>query len=387
MNNSTNHFTFIDPRPAPAQTRGLIGWLRHRLFSSWTNTILTLITVLVLWHVTVPTFQWMVWDATISGETSDRCKTDFTGEDGNVYQVDGPGACWTFIKVRFVQIMFGLSYSQHPDQIWRPLLMFALLILLMTPLFRENFRFKLQLGAFILFVFPFIATGLLHGEWFGLQVMKTSEWGGFLLTFILASVGIVAALPIGIVMALGRQSSMPIIRSLSVFYIEMWRAAPLITVLFMASNLIPLFAPSGVEFDKVVRALVAITLFQSAYTAEAIRGGLQAIPKGQFEAADAVGMGYWKKTIFIVLPQALKISIPGIVNTFLELFKDTTLVIIIGLHDFLGMGQIAARSSEWKGYDFEAYVYVAVVFFIFCFSMSRYSLHLERKLHTGHRKD
>ncbi len=383
-----NHqFVFIEQRPAPIQTRGLIGWMRYRLFSSWKNTILTLVMVLLLFNIVAPTFQWMVWDATISGETSDVCKTDFTGEDGETYRVDGPGACWTFIKVRFVQIMFGLSYGQHPDQIWRPLLMFVLLIMLITPLFFKTFRYKAQLATFTLLCFPFIAIGLVHGEWFGLQVMKTSEWGGFLLTFILASVGIVVALPIGIVMALGRRSNMPIVRSMSVFYIEMWRAAPLITILFMASNLIPLFAPEGVDFDKVVRALVAITLFQSAYTAEAIRGGFQAIPKGQFEAADGLGMGYWKKTYFIVLPQALKISIPGIVNTFISLFKDTTLVVIIGLHDFLGMGQIAARSSEWKGYDFESYVYVAIVFFICCFSMSRYSQHLERKLHTGHKRN
>lgn len=379
-------FVPIPARPAPANTQGVIGWLRSRLFSSWLNSILTVLTLVLIVNLMIPTLQWMVFDATISGTTSDVCKTDFKGSDGETFRVDGPGACWTFIKVRFVQIMFGLGYGQNPEEIWRPLLMFALLALLLVPMFLKNFRYKLPLGLFILAVYPFIAFALIHGEWLGLPVMRTNQWGGFLLTFILASVGIVVALPIGIVMALGRRSEMPIIRSISIFYIEMWRAAPLITVLFMASNLIPLFAPAGVDFDKVARALVAITLFQSAYTAEAIRGGLQAIPKGQFEAAAALGMGYWKKTYFITLPQALKISIPGIVNTFIALFKDTTLVVIIGLYDFLGMGQVSSRSSEWKGYDFEAYAFVAVVFFICCFSMSRYSLYLEKKLHTGHKR-
>ena len=312
---------------------------------------------------------------------------EVTGEDGAVYMVDAPGACWTFIRVRFVQIMFGLYFGANVDQVWRPVLMFILFFACMTPLFIPTFRYKLRLSLFILFVFPFIAYALVHGAWLGLPVADTGQWGGFMLTFFLASVGIVAALPIGIVMALGRRSqTVPIIRSFCIFYIELWRASPLITILFMASVLLPLFFPAEVDFDKVVRAMIAITLFQSSYTAEAIRGGLQAIPKGQYEAADAMGMGYWKKVYFIILPQALKISIPGIVNTFIALFKDTTLVSIIGLKDFLGMAQVSARSSEWKGYDFEGYVFVAFLFYLCCSSMSRYSQALERKLHTGHKR-
>ena len=186
--------------------------------------------------------------------------------------------------------------------------------------------------------------------------------GRFLLTFVLAIVGIVAALPLGILLALGRRSELPVVRSFSILYIELWRGTPLITVLFMASVLLPLFFASGVDFDKVLRALIGITLFQSAYTAEAIRGGLQAIPKGQFEAADALGLSYWKKTIFITLPQALKISIPGIVNTFIELFKDTSLVSIIGLADLLNMSQTAALSMQWRGYDTEAYIFAAFMY-------------------------
>ena len=345
--------------------------------------------MLIAWAVyklLPPVFQWLFLDATWGGGDAASCKTEITGEDGKTYLVDAPGACWAFIRVRIVQILFGLYFAKHPDEVWRPILMFAMFFGLMFPLFMPAFRWKAQLGLFLLFIFPLIAVALVHGEWLGLDVADTDEWGGFLLTFFLAAGGIVLALPIGIVMALGRRSNLPIIRSLCVFYIELWRAAPLITILFLSANLLPLFFPSGVDFDKVVRALIAITMFQSAYTAEAIRGGLQAIPKGQAEAASALGMGYWKNTGFIVLPQALKISIPGIVNTFIELFKDTTLVGIIGLHDFLGITQVASRSPEWKGYDFEGYVFVALLFFMCCFAMSKYSQALERKLDTGHKK-
>ena len=379
-------FAPLPSRPPPPNSVGVWGWLRVRLFSSWFNGLLTLALAAVLFSIVAPAAQWLLANAVWGGASSDVCKQDLAGDDGEQYRVDAPGACWTFIRVRFVQIMFGLYFGANLDQVWRPVLMFALFFALLTPLLLPGFRYKPALGLFLLVVFPFVAFALAHGAWLGLPVAPTDQWGGFMLTFFLAAVGIVAALPIGIVMALGRRSNMPVIRSLCVFYIELWRAAPLITILFMASNLIPLFTPEGVNFDKVVRAMIAITLFQSAYTAEAIRGGLQAIPKGQGEAASAMGMGYWKSTGFIILPQALKISIPGIVNTFISLFKDTTLVGIIGLHDFLGMAQVSSRSPEWKGYDFEGYVFVALLFFVCCFAMSKYSQALERKLHTGHKR-
>lgn len=380
-------FVPLPAREPPASSVGIVGWMRTRLFSSWFNGILTVLLLYSLLQLLPPVLQWLFVDATWGGSASDDCKVDRVSEaDGQTYRVDAQGACWTFIRVRIIQILFGLYFASHTEEVWRPILMFVLFGALMVPLFTPAFRWKMQLSAFILLVFPFIAVALVHGEWLGLPVSDTSEWGGFLLTFFLAAGGIVIALPIGIVMALGRRSDLPIIRSLCIFYIELFRAAPLITILFMASNLLPLFFPSGVDFDKVVRALIAITMFQSAYTAEAIRGGLQAIPKGQGEAADALGMGYWRKTGFIILPQAMKISIPGIVNTFIELFKDTTLVGIIGLHDFLSSAQVASRSPEWKGYDFEGYVFVAMIFFMCCFAMSKYSQHLEDKLDTGHKK-
>ncbi|MGI9338904.1 MAG: amino acid ABC transporter permease [Gammaproteobacteria bacterium] len=366
------------PRPAPASTVGLLGWMRANLFSSPLNIGITFLVLWILYNLAPPALNWLVWEATIGGGTVASCKTESGGE-----VVDAPGACWTFIKVRFLQLMFGLYYSGNLDQIWRPVLMFALFIALMIPLFIPAFRRKLHLGAFIVFGFPFVAYALVHGEWLGLPVADTDQWGGFMLTFFLAAVGIVGALPLGILFALGRRSNMPVIRAFSIFYIEMWRAAPLITVLYIASVILPLFFHSGVDFDKMVRAMIGIMLFQSAYTAEAIRGGLQALDRGQFEAADALGLGYWKKSGLIVMPQALKISIPGIVNSFIELFKDTTLVLIIGLFDLLNMAETASRSPQWKGYDLEAYVFVASIFFVCCFGMSRYSQSLERKLHTG----
>jgi His/Glu/Gln/Arg/opine family amino acid ABC transporter permease subunit len=215
-----------------------------------------------------------------------------------------------------------------------------------------------------------------------LPQVDTPLWGGLFLTLVIGVVGIVGSLPIGIVLALGRRSKMPIIHALSVTFIEIWRGVPLITVLFMSSVMFPLFMPEGVNFDKLIRALVGVMIFSAAYMAEVVRGGLQAIPKGQYEAAEALGLSYPKMMALIVLPQALKIVIPGIVNTFIGLFKDTTLVLIIGLFDFLGMAQAAATNPNWLGFAVEGYVFVGFGFWIFCFSMSRYSQHLEHKLRT-----
>ncbi len=214
--------------------------------------------------------------------------------------------------------------------------------------------------------------------------IETPLWGGLFLTLVIAVVGIVASLPIGIVLALGRRSQMPIVRAVCVGFIEFWRGVPLITVLFMSSVMFPLFMPEGMTFDKLLRALIGVMLFSAAYMAEVVRGGLQAIPKGQYEAAQALGLSYPKMMTFIVLPQALKIVIPGIVNTFIGLFKDTTLVLIIGLFDFLGMAQLAATNPNWLGFAVEGYVFTGFGFWVFCFGMSRYSQYLERKLHTGH---
>ncbi len=276
-------------------------------------------------------------------------------------------------------------YGRYPnDQLWRINTVYIVLIVAAIPLFLRRFQYKQWLGIFLLFVYPVFAFVLFYGDTAGLEPIETPLWGGLFLTLVIAVSGIVASLPIGIVLALGRRSEMPVVRAICVAFIELWRGVPLITVLFMSSVMFPLFMPEGVNFDKLLRALIGVMLFSAAYMAEVVRGGLQAIPKGQFEAAQSLGLSYPKMMGLIVLPQALKIVIPGIVNTFIGLFKDTTLVLIIGLFDFLGMAQAVATNPDWLGFYVEGYVFVAFGFWIFCFSMSRYSQHLERKLHTGH---
>jgi general L-amino acid transport system permease protein len=238
----------------------------------------------------------------------------------------------------------------------------------------------------MIFVYPFAAFFLWTGGGYGLEYVETARWGGLFLTLVVAGTGIAASLPIGIVFALGRRSEMPAVRTVSIAFIELWRGVPLITVLFMSSVMLPLFLPEGVNFDKLLRALIGVGLFSAAYMAEVVRGGLQAIPKGQYEAAAAMGLGYWQMMRLIILPQALKMVIPGIVNTFIGLFKDTTLVLIIGLFDLLGIVQTATTDPKWLGMAVEGYIFCAFVFWIFCFGMSRYSMFIERKLHTGHKR-
>jgi len=357
--------------PPPITEVGVIGWLRRNLFSTWPYTVLTLAALYLLWLVLPPVISWAVLDANWRGTTRADCTAD--------------GACWVFVSARFNQFIYGF----YPEaQQWRVNLVYGTLFLLMTPLFLKAFPWKTALGGFIIFGYPWLAYGFLDGAWFGLAVVETTKWGGLSLTLIIAGIGCVAALPLGILLALGRRASeMPAVKSLCVIFIEFWRGVPLITVLFMSSVMLPLFLPEGVQFDKLMRALIGITLFQAAYMAEVVRGGLQAIPKGQYEAADALGLGYWKKTGLVILPQALKIVIPGVVNTFIALIKDTTLVLIIGLFELLGIVQSALSDPNWLGYATEGYVFTAVVFWIICFSLSRYSQRLERRLHTGHKRN
>jgi general L-amino acid transport system permease protein len=353
----------------PSASIGAIAWLRQNLFSSPLNTILTLICLYVLYRILPPLVNWAILDANFVGDSRDDC-------------VSG-GACWVFIRARFSQFMYGF----YPvDQRWRINLAFLILIIALVPLFLPRVRHKAVLALVLLIVYPVVAYYLFHGGLFGLPVVETSLWGGLFLTLVIASVGIVASLPFGILLALGRRSAMPVVRAVCVTFIELIRGVPLITVLFMASVMLPLFLPAGVNFDKLLRALVGVTLFTAAYMAEVIRGGLQAIPKGQYEAAQALGLSYWKTTVLIILPQALKIVIPGIVNTLIGQFKDTTLVLIIGLFDLLGIVQASLTDASWIGFSTEGYVFAAFGFWIFCFGMSRYSMYIERKLHTGHKR-
>lgn len=354
--------------PPPAMSVGVLGWLRANLFSNWFNTLLTLLAAYLVWVIVPPLLQWAIFQADWTGTTRADCTSD--------------GACWVFIKERFDQFMYGF----YPHELrWRVDLTVWLAVIGAAPLFVPMMPRKAVYGIGFLIVYPLLAFWLLHGG-MGLEIVPTSRWGGLMLTLVIAAVGIAGALPLGILLALGRRSDMPAIRVICVTFIEFWRGVPLITVLFMSSVMLPLFLPEGMHFDKLLRALIGVILFQSAYIAEVVRGGLQAIPKGQYEAAAAMGLGYWRMMGLVILPQALKLVIPGIVNTFIALFKDTSLVIIIGLFDLLNSIKQATTDPAWLGMATEGYVFAALVFWIFCFGMSRYSMRLERKLDTGHKR-
>ena len=364
----TTH-VFKPDQPPPRLSVGTLGWLRANLFSNWFNALLTLFAIYLVWLIVPPLIKWAFLQADWTGSTRADCTSE--------------GACWVFIKVRFNQFMYGF----YPEDLrWRVDLAVWLAIFGAAPLFIPKVPHKAVYGLGFLVVYPLLAYWLLHGGFFGLETVSTSQWGGLMLTLVIAAVGIVGALPLGIMLALGRRSDMPAIKVICVTFIEFWRGVPLITVLFMSSVMLPLFLPEGLSFDKLLRALIGVILFQSAYIAEVVRGGLQAIPKGQYEAAAAMGLGYWRMMGLVILPQALKLVIPGIVNTFIALFKDTSLVIIIGLFDLLNSIKQATTDPAWLGMATEGYVFAALVFWIFCFGMSRYSQHLERKLDTGHKR-
>ncbi|HDY98084.1 MAG TPA: amino acid ABC transporter permease [Pseudomonas sabulinigri] len=361
--------TFKPDMPPPNQSIGAVAWLRGNLFSGWFNSLLTLFALYLVWLIVPPLISWAFINADWVGTTRADCTSE--------------GACWVFIQQRFGQFMYGF----YPSELrWRVDLTVILAIVGAVPLFIDAMPRKARYGIGFLVVYPLLAYWLLHGGFLGLETVETSQWGGLTLTLVIAAVGIAGALPLGIMLALGRRSEMPAIRVLCVTFIEFWRGVPLITVLFMSSVMLPLFLPEGMNFDKLVRALIGVILFQSAYVAEVVRGGLQAIPKGQYEAASAMGLGYWRMMGLVILPQALKLVIPGIVNTFIALFKDTSLVIIIGLFDLLNSIKQATTDPAWLGMATEGYVFAALVFWIFCFGMSRYSMHLERKLDTGHKR-
>lgn len=309
----------------------------------------------------------------------------FTGSDGSACRIPNAGACWPFITHKIDLFLYG----RYPEaELWRVKLTYALALAGLVPLLVPRVPYKLPLAFYLLVVFPVIAFILLYGGAFGLRVVGTELWGGLLLTLVIASVGIAASFPLGILLALGRRSEMPFVRWASVAYIELVRGVPLVTVLFMSSVMLPLFLPPDVTIDKLLRALVGVALFSAAYLAEVVRGGLQAIPRGQYEAADALGLSYWRKMGFVVLPQAIRLVIPGLVNSSIALFKDTSLVLIIGLFDLVGIVQQSAQAdATWFSPQTAAtgYFFAAAVFWIFCFGMSRYSASVERRLEVRSR--
>jgi len=356
-------YTMKEAKPAPTANKGIIFWLRENLFSDIKNSLLSLLGIYLLYISVPPLLNWMIFDATWSGTQDEIVKQ---------------GARWIFIIEKFDQFIYGF-YPEHLH--WRPNLVALICVaFLMSLKFVKSVKIKIVL----IVLFPIVCFILISGGWFGLEAVETEKWGGLMLTILVAAVGIIASFPIGIVLALGRQSDMPILRSLCIGFIEFVRGVPLITILFMASVVLPLFFHDGIEFDKLLRALIGITLFQAAYIAEVVRGGLQAIPKGQYEASEALGLSYWQGMILIILPQALKISIPNLVGSFISLFKDTTLVLIIGLFDILAMVTMTNSDTNWLGYEIEGYVFVTLIYWVCCFTMSQYSKSIERKFNTEH---
>lgn len=358
----------IPARRPPASETGALGWARHNLFSGWLNTIITIVAAFVAYKVIWGALSYTVFNAVWTG-TPQTCQ-----------DMLGKGACWLAIQDRYRFILFGpFDY----DQQWRGALVIFLFVAMVGLSAIRRFWGKKLIygwGAALAVVLWLMYGGL------GLKVVETSKWGGLPLTLLLAFAGIIFAFPLGIVLALGRRSHMPAIKALCVAYIELIRGVPLISVLFMASVMFPLFLPENITIDKVLRAQVGIILFTAAYTAEAIRGGLQAVPKGQYEAADALGLGYWRKMSLIVLPQALKISIPSIVNNFISTLKDTSLVTIIALYDLLNTSKIAFNEPQWRSFFFDGFIVAGLIFFVFCFSISRISIKIERVLDVGHKR-
>jgi general L-amino acid transport system permease protein len=467
-------------QPSPDLSTGLIGWLRINLFSSPSNTMLTILGITIIYLTIPPIIRWAILDATWRGDSRGVCD--------EAAAIGQTGACWSFIKVRLGVFTYGF----YPEvERWRInlillILAFNLAPILASTIFKDNIRqtllgfvgvsiafwamgttAALVMGAYffiplalsiisrnqaivapigaavqaiflriavavvlgfitylatsffinediagavgtlfallalclvlirglstmgwrwiLLFsVYPVLGFYMLVGGVLGLPQVETHFWGGLFLTLVVAGTGMATALPIGILLALGRRSELPVIKTVCIAFIEFVRGVPLVSVLFMASVMFPLFLPENVTFNKLLRALVGIAFFYAAYMAEVIRGGLQAIPKGQYEAAKALGWAYWKMMAVIIMPQTLRLVIPGLANNFLSLFKDTTLVAVIGLLDLLGIAKAAMADSEWLGFTKEAYVFAAIVFWVFCFAISRYSVHLEKKYHTSY---
>ncbi len=424
--------TMLPEAPPPVSERTVLGWVRLNLFNGWFNATLTILSLAVIVAALAEFLPWAFqssWTAT----TLRGCREAIWAQYGEGVG----GACWAVIRDRYLQLIYGF----YPNEAyWRPNLTFVLMLSALAPILFPVLPRKMLL---LSLAYPALAYWLLWGGsiwspalimlglglafvvfvkvsesrnailggaltighflvWFfvilgplsagisalvpiGLAPVESEMFGGFMLSVIIGVTGITASLPLGILLALGRKSDMPFLKTICVGFIEFIRGVPLITLLFVASVLLNLFLPPGTSFDIILRVVVMVTLFASAYLAEVVRGGLAGLPKGQHEAANALGFDYWKSMRLIILPQALKISIPAIVSTFIGLFKDTTLVSIIGLFDPIGLAKAIRADTDWNGIVWELYVFIAAIFFIFCYSMSRYSMYLEQKLETENR--
>lgn len=422
----------VPARAAPRQNVGLVAWVRENLFSTWLNSILTILSILVIGFAVFEAVPWMI-QSSWTANSLNECRAAIASAHGEGTH----GACWAVIRERYLQMLYGFYPS---EAYWRPNFALVLMLVAIAPvLYPALPRKMLWFSA----VYPFLGAWLLWGGslWtiisvllgfaigyillitssraFGtlmglisavlgiaiywifaaapladtlqaifpriwLEPVESARFGGFMLSTTIGVTGIACSLPIGILLALGRKSDLLIVKAICIGFIEFIRGVPLITLLFVASTLLNIFLPPGTNFDLILRVIIMVTLFASAYIAEVVRGGLASLPRGQFEAADALGLDYWKSMRLVVLPQALKVSIPGIVSTFIGLFKDTTLVSIIGLLDPLGLTNSIRADAAWNGIVWELYLFVALIFFVFCFAMSRYSMYLERKLQTSH---
>jgi len=360
---------------------GLVGpwaWMKANLFNSWQSTAVTLVLGYLILRVAFSFIDWALVNAIWSVPYSAQGIAD----TAVCQNAKGTGACWAVIADKYRLILFG----RYPyDEQWRPAICVLLFIgLYVVSAMRRFWRKELAL----IWVGTFVVIGILMwGGVPGLPLVTEDYWGGLPITLMLATFGLAFGFPLAVLVALGRRStSLPAVKMLCVVYVELIRGVPLISVLFMASVMFPLFMPAGVNVDKLLRAQIAIILFAAAYLAEVVRGGLQSLPKGQAEAADALGLSYWKKTGFIILPQALRLVIPPLVNTFIGFFKDTSLVLIIGLFDLLTMGKVALSDPPWQSFSTEVYIALAVIYIAFCFAMSKYSRGLERELSRSHRR-
>jgi general L-amino acid transport system permease protein len=360
--------SFIEARPAPAPQSNFLSWLRQNLFNSRLNTLVSL-ALLALLAAAVPSLlSWGLWHAVFQAD-AEACQA-----------AREIGACWGVITEKHRLILFGrYPYAEQ----WRPLLATVLLMgLLVISCMRFFWRRSLIVAwALGLLAFMGLMGGRLGPLPLGLTTVPTDQWGGLPLTLMLATLSIAMAFPLGILVALGRRSELPAIRSVCILYIELVRGVPLIAVLFMASFMIPLLLPTGTQPDVLLRVLLGITLFAAAYTAEIIRGGLQAIPRGQHEAAASLGLGYWKTQRLVILPQALAHVVPGIMNNFIAIFKDTSLVTIVSLYELSGaLGLAIGGDADWRPFKLEGYLFITAIYFVFCFAMSRYSLWVERQV-------
>lgn len=362
-------FQPIPPQPAPVTTVGPVAWMRNNLFSSIPNSIVSLTVFGLLLYIVPQILNWGIFSANWAGTTEADCVKD--------------GACWVFVKAWSYQFFYG-SFTE--GQTWRINLSLILLVLVIVLSFKlpKAIRFKFSVPGFLLL--PFVCMAILDGRMLGLPHVTTDLWGGFTLNILMAAASIIVAFPFSFLWALGRQSKMPFIRSVSVIFIEFFRGVPVLSLFFMGSVMLPLFFAEGTNVDKLIRVWIVLIFFMSGYMAEVFRGGFQAVPRGQYEAADSVGLSYWQKTLLIILPQVIKVSMPNILATFVMLFKNTTFLLIIGIPEVVQTLQTALSNSYWLGgHALEGYLFVFVVFWASCFSMSLMARRIESQLDTNKR--